>query len=147
MELLNNNPKNWFDHAEGFMEAFTIIYNEWDTWERRVNFNYKTLLIPQSFLFVHSSELYLKCFLVSKGESPSHLYTHDLSILRKKCAKYDDFFNEKDITYLDYAAGAAKNYTGKKYPEGGASTSFHNLIILKKLHFHICTELKYFERL
>jgi hypothetical protein len=65
--------KNWFDQGEGFMEAFILIYNEWDVWVRRVKFNYKILLTPQQFLFIHSVECFLKSFLAFKGVSDEEI--------------------------------------------------------------------------
>lgn len=128
--------KNWFDQGEGFMEAFILVYNEWDVWQRRVNFNYKILIIPQQFLFIHSVECFLKSFLVSKGVSNEEIknYKHNLKKLRIKCSEYDsNFFEDEDIKYIDYAAGSKQKYAEQKYPEGSKKSSFHDLIILKKL--------------
>ena len=132
--------KAWFDQGEGFMEAFTLVYNEWDIWQRRVKFNYKILLIPQKFLFIHSVECFLKGYLAYYGVSDTEIrkYNHDLKKLREESSKYNKgFFENKDIEYIDYVAGSKKNYADQKYPEGHQGSSFNYLIILKKLSVYM----------
>lgn len=144
IESLNDDYKNWFEKANGFLEAYTLVFNEWDLWFRRgfTHQQIRNLIEPQNFLFIHTVELYLKAFLILKGKTAQELkskkFGHQLNVLREACVQYDEkFFTSDDIKYIDMCAGSVKNFYGSKYPEGGASSSLNDLVLLRKIKSYV----------
>lgn len=155
---LNDVPELWLRKAKGFKLALELCLKEWNFHvTKSTNLGYKLsdetiLMEPMQHITITAIELYLRCFLHSKGLNYGDTYNlmdrgkHNVANLLKKCGEYDArFIDDEVLKYIPLLAGSTKNYSGARYPESGAGASFFDLKLLNKLDFIVREHLKNIE--
>lgn len=116
------NPWLWFMKASAYRSASLHILEEFRKFEPGDEISHVINAINATpFLTALAAELYMKGYLVFKGEKPDCLKRigHDLGILRKKCSEYGDSRFERDsLIYLTDTLGEhIMEHGGIRYPD------------------------------
>src|SRR4030042_1207440 len=125
------HPDFWFVKAHAYASACLFILEEFSRaikdkdGENRTRLKEVTLSLSSvgatPYLVGISSELYMKGYLISKGEKPDALKRvgHNLKTIREKCATFGDpRFNDKDLIFLADTLGKyLMEDGGVRYPD------------------------------